>query len=116
MPSKIHIPKVNMAETTFKGLVGRKMSKTVKFMGEDIKVNKLSVQQVLEIQDLANDASTTANSTVGFDLLKKVIRMSAEGSDGLSDEEFSAFPMDELNKLSTEIMRFSGIEGDSKGK
>jgi hypothetical protein len=29
-----------------KALVGRKMTKTVKFMGDDVKISKLSVQQV----------------------------------------------------------------------
>ena len=52
----------------------------------------------------------------GFDLLKKVIRLSVEGASDLSDQDFDTFPMDELSKLSNEIMRFSGIASGDSGK
>lgn len=92
-----------------KGLIGRKMTKTVKFIGEDVKISKLSVSQVLEIQEAAKSAG---EGDSGFDLLKKVIRMSVEGAADLADEDFNSFPMDELSKLSNEIMKFSGIATD----
>jgi hypothetical protein len=113
MTSKLNTVKIskanNMAEG-IKGLVGRKMTKTTKFVGEDIKINKLSVSQVLEIQDVAKNSSEEPNS--GLELLKKVIRMSVDGGYDLSDDDFKEFPMDELSKLSNEIMKFSGIAGD----
>ena len=92
-----------------KGLVGRKMQKNVKFMNEDVKISKLSISQVLEIQ---TEAKTVKEGDSGFELLKRVICMSVEGGSDLSDEDFDAFPMDELSKLSAEIMRFSGIAQD----
>ena len=95
---------------SIKGLVGRLMSKNVKFIGEDIKINKLSVAQVLEIQILAKDIDQTDEG--GFNLLKQVIRLSVENASELTDEDFNAFPMDELSKLSNEIMKYSGIAGD----
>lgn len=117
MTSKLVIPRISKANKMsegIKGLVGRKLTKTVKFMGEDIKIKKLSVSEVLEIQILAKEANEDAST--GFGLLKSVIKMSVEGADSLSDQDFDTFPMDELSKLSNEIMKFSGIAGDSAGK
>lgn len=114
MTSKIQIKKPSkenekMAEG-MKGLVGRKMTKPTKFMGEDVKMSKLSVAQVVEIQEAAKNQAEGEN---GFELLKKVIRMSVEDAADLTDEDFDKFPMDELSKLSEAIMAFSGI-GDTK--
>ncbi len=113
MTSKLVIPgisKESKMATGIKSLVGKKMTKTVKFINEDVKIVKLSVSDVMEIQNRAKISGEDHDS--GFDLLKTVIRMSVEGSDDLTDEDFDSFPMDELSKLSNEIMRFSGIAGD----
>lgn len=96
--------------TGIKGLVGRKMTKTTKFIGEDIKINKLNVAEVMAIQESAK--SISEDSDAGLSLLRKVIRLSAEGADELTDDDFKTFPMDELSKLSNEIMKFSGISGE----
>ena len=95
------------------GLVGRKMTKEVKFMGENIKISKLSVAEVMDIQAKAKvmDESESA----GFDILKTVIKSAVDGATDLNDEDFEKFPMDELSKLSNEIMKFSGI-GAEQGK
>ena len=98
---------------SFEKLVGKKMSKTAKFMGEDIKISKLSVAQIISIQEAAKVAE--ADETKGFEILKTIIRASAEGADALSDADFNDFPMDELSNLSNSIMTFSGIDsGKSK--
>lgn len=113
MTSNLQIPKISKANkmsSNIKGLVGKKMTKTVKFIGEDVKITKLSVAEVLDIQDRAKISNEDQES--GFELLKKVIKMSVEGADELTDEDFNTFPMDELSKLSNEIMKFSGIAGE----
>jgi hypothetical protein len=96
-----------------KSLVGRKMTKSVKFMGEDIKISKLSVSEVLEIQEKAKGIE--GNEEASFDVLRTVIRSAVDGGEDLSDQDFDTFPMDELTKLSNEIMKFSGI-GQEAGK
>lgn len=96
-----------------KSLVGKKMSRKVKFMGEDVTISKLTVSEVLEIQEHAK--GLTDNDAEGFNILKKVIAMAVEGGEDLKDEDFNAFPMDELSKLSAEIMKFSGV-GGGEGK
>ena len=96
-----------------KALVGKKMTKSVKFMGEDVKINKLSVAEVLEIQEKAK--SLEQDDAAGFDVLKTVIKAAVDGGADLTDEDFENFPMDELSKLSAEIMKFSGI-GQDQGK
>ncbi len=98
-----------------KGLVGRKMTKTVKFMGEDVLISKLNVANVMEIQEKAKKLEE--NDSEGFDLLKSIIRNAVEGAEDLADDDFEGFPLDELSKLSNEIMKFSGINpGEKQGK
>jgi hypothetical protein len=96
-----------MAVSGIQALVGRKMTKSVKFMSEDVKICKLSVSEVMEIQDKAKNITT--DDSEGFNLLKHVIKLSVEGASEISDQDFDNFPMDELSKLSNEIMKFSGI-------
>lgn len=106
-----------------KGMVGRRMVKKVKFMGEDLEISKLSVAEVMDIQTKAKEleeASKDENSDHngeddGLNLLQGVIRASVESAKELTDDEFATFPMDELSKLSSAIMEFSGI-GGNQGK
>lgn len=94
-----------------KGLVGKKMSKEVNFMGEKVKITKLQVSQVIEIQALSKKAQSSEDD--GFEVLTAVIKAGVEGAGELTDEEFRNFPLDELSKLSGEVMKYSGIGGDS---
>jgi hypothetical protein len=102
-----------MATDGIRGLVGKRMSKDAKFMGDNIKINKLSVSEVLFIQTRAKVIADDENE--GFEILKTVIRSSVDGANDLSDDDFNNFPLDELSKLSNEIMKFSGI-GEQAGK
>jgi hypothetical protein len=112
---KFTLPNINKenSKMSFEKLIGKKMTQPVKFMGEDMKIAKLSVAQILLVQAAAKAAEADENK--GFDILKTIIRASAEGASALTDDEFADFPMDELSKLSNEIMVFSGIDaGKSK--
>lgn len=91
-----------------KALVNRKMKKTVQFMESDVVITKLSVSQVFEIQDLAAKRDENDN---GLDLVKQVIKIATEGGSELTDDDFNSWPMDELSRLSNEIMEFSGVSG-----
>ena len=90
-----------------KHLVGKKIRKTVKFAGDELEISKLSVGQVLEIQEAAKDIE--GDDEKSMDVLKLVIRLSVKGAKDLTDEDFAQFPMDELSKLSNEVMKFSGM-------
>ncbi len=102
-----------VTRTGIAGLVGKRMSKNVKFCDTDVKISKLSVAEVKEIQEKAKVLET--DDEAGFDILRTVIRSAVEGGDALTDADFEAFPMDELSKLSNAIMVYSGI-GANQGK
>jgi len=105
-------PQVNKeTKMGIKALVGKKMTKKLKFMGEDIEIAKLSVAEVMEIQEKAKGMKE--NEAEGFNVLKAVIRAAVADAADLSDTDFETFPMDELSKLSDEIMKFSGLGKDS---
>jgi hypothetical protein len=109
------IPKVN--QMGIKSLVGKRMTRTVKFMGEDVVINKLSVSHVKEIQANAKQMENDEGDDSSFDLLKTIISSSVEGGSELTDDDFLNFPLDELSKLSNEILKHSGIDAaQQKGK
>ena len=105
-----------------KGLVGKKMPKEVKFMDEKITIYKLKFSEIIEIQEMVRESEnsdkegTSSEEDMGIDVLRKVIRSSVEGGAELEDADFQEFPMDELTKLSNEIMKHSGVNSDKAGK
>ena len=98
----------------FTSLVNKAVTKDTSFMNDVVQIKKLTVAQVLQIQDLASKKSGDETQS-GFEMIKTVIKMSVDGASEASDEDFKTFPMDELTKLSNEIMVFSGISG-AEGK
>ena len=103
-----------MANTTdIATLIGKKITRSVKFMGADVEISKLTVKQVLDIQDLTKGQSAD-DDTAGLDTLKTVIKMALVGGDGLTDDQFSAVPMSELADLAKSIMVYSGMQTDVK--
>jgi len=114
MTSKLQIPKISKEiKMGIKGLVGRKITKSVKFMGEDVKIAKLTISQVTEIQDSAKNLKE--DDSQSFDVLQKIIKLAVEDALELTSEDFQQLPLDELAKLSNEIMTFSGLNTE-KGK
>ena len=98
-------------------LVGKRMEKDCTVMGQKIKISKLTVNQVMEIQAQVKENGTDSeDEKANFELLMKVIRMGANGAEQMSDDEFNDFPLEELSKLSQEIMKFSGIGAGNPGK
>lgn len=89
-----------------KHLVGKKLVKKVKFVGEDVVIKKLSVTEVMKLQEAYNDAAAGDELV----LLRTVIRQAVEGAEDLTDEDLSSFPIDELANLSNEIIKFSGMD------
>jgi hypothetical protein len=117
MNSSLSIPKiskVNKMANNFKDLIGQRITKNYKFMGKDVTISKLTVDEVLEIQEKAKELQD--DEAGGLELLKLVIRLSVPGADEISEEDFKKFPMEELSKLSAEIMKYSGMGQAEQGK
>ena len=96
-----------------KHLIGKSMTKKVKFLNEDLVIRKLSVADVLKVQELTKKNSEDNDNSL--DILGFVITTAVEGAQELTTEEIEQFPLEELSKLSTEIMEFSGL-GNVKSK
>jgi len=100
---------------SFKSLINKRMTKKVKFMGEDVEISKLTVSEIKEIQALAKEnESATEDDGSEFKLVATIIGFAVADAADLSEEDFNGFPVDELSKLSNEIMKFSGLGGDPK--
>jgi len=94
-----------------KNLVGKKITKKVNFMGEQLVISKLTVSQVMEIQILTQANADRGDADEdGFEIMKSVIKMSVPEALELSDEDFDSFPVEELSTLTNEIMKYSGMD------
>jgi hypothetical protein len=89
--------------------VGTKVTKKVKFMGQDIEISKLTITQVMKIQAQAKVLEENASETENLKLLSIVVQEGAKELAELSLEELYEFPMDELTTLSNEVMKYSGL-------
>ena len=113
--------------SVIKSLVGKKVKKAIQFMGEEIIIFKLSVGDVMAVQNLAQATDMSAEEAVtavvgseekelpGMEIIRLVFRKAVEGGIELDDADFLTFPMDELATATNEIMKFSGV-GQTEGK
>lgn len=95
----------------FKRFLGKAQTSKVKFMGENVEIKKLTVTEVEDIQEASK--AIAEDPSKGFDVLKKVLKLGCLETADLDDADFKQFPLDDLNKLSGEIMKLSGIASDS---
>lgn len=91
-----------------KHLVGKKMTSSVNFMGEKVTIKKLSVAEIMQIQE----ANKKVKEGDEVSTLRLIIRSAVEGAETLTDDELTSFPLDELSSLSAEIVKFSGMGGE----
>lgn len=92
-----------------KHLVGKVITKKVPFMGDEVEVRKMSVSEVMKIQELVKMANKSKAEDAQLGLLRDVIRLAVIGADEITDEDFNTFPIGELSELSNEILSFSGL-------
>jgi hypothetical protein len=98
-----------------KHLVGKKITKKVEFMNDEIELRKLSVSEVLHIQNLVKKSNNSKDKYEELDLLRDVTRLAVVGAEELTNEEFDTFPLGELTTLSSEIMTFAGLGDNTAG-
>ena len=82
------------------------ISKTVKFNGVDTQIQKLTVSQVMTIQETVKEVGETDDS---MKILFAVIRLGANDFKDASDDDLKDFPLEELSRLSDDIMKHSGL-------
>ena len=98
---------------SIKDLVGKQVSREVNFMNSKVKIHKLTLGQVEEIQEAAKALEENAEGD-SLAALKKIIQAGVEGGTELSDDDLKSLPIGELTALATEVMSFSGLT--EKGK
>jgi len=96
-----------------KHLVGKVITKKVPFMGEEVEIRKLSVNEVLKVQKIVQKASKAKGEESQIMLLQDVIKVAVPEAEGLTSEDFKTFPIGELSELTESILAFAGLSGDS---
>jgi len=97
-----------------KHLVGKVITKKVPFMGDEVEIRKLSVNEVFKVQELVKKSTKSKSEEDQISLLRDVIRLAVVGADEVTDEEFNTFPIGELSDVTDNVLKFSGI-GDTEG-
>jgi hypothetical protein len=103
----------NDVVTDLRELAASRSTKRVKFLDRMIEVNKLTLAECMEIQKIAREL-TEDNPEKGFDLLKQTIKLGVPAAANFTDEDFEAFPMDDLNTLSNEVLKLAGMQSVGK--
>jgi len=98
-----------------KHLVNKLVTEKVPFMGEEVEVKKMSVNEVFEIQKLVQKSNKSKAESAQIDLLIDVIRIAVVGAQEVTTEEFKTFPISEMTDLSNHIMRLAGLTGGEVG-
>jgi hypothetical protein len=98
-----------------KHLVGKVIKNKVPFMGDEVEVKKLTVGEILELQKVIAAVAEDEDPEAQIGLLCDIIKVAVVGADELTKEDFQKFPIEELNALSNEVMKMSGLGGGSEG-
>ena len=94
---------------------GKIQTTSVDFMEDKIVIRKLSTGAVRRIGKISKEAETKGDEE-SLDILLAILNEGVvleEGEAAIDAELLEQFPLAELNKLSTDIMKFAGvIEGN----
>ena len=102
---------------SFVNFIGKRASKTVTFLGDKLEIFKMSMDDVDRIKTMASDANKADDvEKATMQLMMEVIRLCAAGASAITDEQFRSLPIDDLSKLSDEIMKFSGLGNSQEAK
>jgi len=97
-----------------KNLVGTVQSKKIPFMESEVTIRKLSVKDVLVVQELVKkQAKSKDTDDSQLKLLRDILRMAVTDAAEMTDADFDTFPLNDLSTLSEEIMKYSGL-GDQE--
>ena len=94
-----------------KKLVGKVITKEFPFMGEKVKVKRLSVADVTKIQEVVKKYEKSKDDSDQIKMINEIVRMSVIDAEELSDEDFMTFPLAELTELVNNIMEYAGLGG-----
>lgn len=110
VPSKGH---------TLKELLQKRITKEVDFMGEKVSIQKLTINEIIRLQDSEETQAAESLTTVdakdskgvkaGIKVTTTVIRAGWAAAIDWTDNELYDLPFEELLKLANEIMIFSGV-------
>ena len=96
-----------------KHLINKLITKEVEFMGEKLVINKLSSATVFSLQNRNKDKTPEEIAKSDDDILanaRLVIKGGVASASELTEEDFTKFPLDELNLLTEQIIKFSGLD------
>ena len=91
--------------------VRKKLTKTTKSVAEDTPITQLPLPRALDIQEKAKAAG--ADEKAQMEIMLFTFQSAVTGAGELTLEDMYSFPLDDLQKLSEEILEFSGL-GNAK--
>jgi hypothetical protein len=94
-----------------KHLVGKEIVKKVPFMDDEVEIRKLTVREVLEVQKEINKLSKSKDENSQISIIRELLRKTVKSAEGMTDEDFDAFPLSELTDLVEKAISFSGMGG-----
>jgi hypothetical protein len=94
-----------------KHLVGKSQTKKVPFLGDEVEIRKLSIDEVFKMQDMIQAGAEADDQ---LEVLYGVLRLAVIGAEEMTEDDFRSFPPADLNELSEEILSYCGIGAKAK--
>jgi hypothetical protein len=88
--------------------------KKISFSGEQVEIKKLSAAHVLDIQAESKRLGETPSEQDNLSMMLTIITLGCPEVAELERDEILQLPLDDLNKLSNEIMKHSGLLKEGK--
>jgi hypothetical protein len=89
--------------------LGAKVFKEVEFVGNPLNIRKLTVKEVMQVQELAKALANDNSDEKNLELISYVITSGANDLHDVTKEEMLEFALDDLTALSNAIMEYSGL-------
>jgi len=91
---------------------GKIQTKEVAFMGDKIEIRKLSTGAVRRIGVVSSEAEAKGEAADSLEILLAILTEGVvlpEGEEAIDAELLDSFPIDELNILASDIMKYAGV-------
>ena len=89
--------------------LGAKVFKEVQFVGKPLNIRKLTVKEVMKVQEIAKGLANDNSDEKNLELISYVITYGANDLADVTKEEMLEFALDDLTALSNVIMGYSGL-------
>ena len=98
-----------------KQFLNKTISKKIKVQGVEIELKALSLNEVMELQEVVADLDNTDEMSSNLTVMRSMLRVGVLGADEMSDEDFNSIPLSVLSEAVSEVLAYAGLGAADEG-